>query len=179
RRLPGVPAGAPALRPPGQRARPAVQRRNGRAPLHEELPMRLSIVTTMYRSAPYVAAFHERALAAARGLGVEPEFVYVNDGSPDEALAVALVLRRRYRNVRVVDLSRNFGHHQAMMAGLAHATGERVFLIDCDLEEAPELLGSFLAAMDRTGADVVYGVQSSRGDARLSRLLARAYYRLP
>jgi putative glycosyltransferase len=140
--------------------------------------MRLSIVTTMYRSAPYLAAFHERALAAARGLGVEPEFVYVNDGSPDGALAEALGLRRRYGHVRVVDLSRNFGHHQAMMAGLAHASGERVFLIDCDLEEAPELLGSFAATMDRSGADVVYGVQSARDDSRLNRLLAWAYYRV-
>jgi putative glycosyltransferase len=138
--------------------------------------MRLSIVTTMYRSAPYLSAFHERALAAARRLGFEPEFVYVNDGSPDESLAEALKLRQEYSQVRIVDLSRNFGHHQAMLTGLAQATGDRIFLIDCDLEEAPELLGEFFARMVDTGADVVYGVQAVRQDSRAERWMAWGYY---
>lgn len=139
--------------------------------------MRLSIVTTMFRSAPFLAEFHRRGAAAARRLGMPVEFVYVNDGSPDDALAEALRLRRQHGNVRVVDLSRNFGHHPAMMTGLAHASGDRVLLIDCDLEEAPELLETFTAEMERTGADVVYGVQAQRQDRLIDRLLARAYYR--
>ena len=87
--------------------------------------MRLSIVSTLYRSAPYLREFHARAAAAAAAITDDVEFVYVNDGSPDEALDVALALREVCGNVRVVDLSRNFGHHRAMMAGLAHATGPR------------------------------------------------------
>lgn len=140
--------------------------------------MLVSIVTTMYRSAAYVGEFHARAEAVARQLGFEPEFVYVNDGSPDEALQKALELRQQHRNVRVIDLSRNFGHHAAMMIGLAHATGDRIFLIDCDLEEAPELLKPFVAEMDTTGADVVFGVQAQRRGTWLDRLLARAYYQV-
>ncbi|MBY0230193.1 MAG: glycosyltransferase family 2 protein [Gemmataceae bacterium] len=139
--------------------------------------MRVSVVTTMYRSAPYLEEFHRRASEAAARLGVEAEFVYVNDGSPDDALAVALRLRERDGRVRVVDLSRNFGHHPAMMAGLEHATGERVFLIDCDLEEAPELLEAFWAKLDETGADVAHGVQRERQGGLASRLLGWAYYK--
>lgn len=140
--------------------------------------MRLSIVTTMFRSAAYLAEFHARCRAAAHKLGVEPEFVYVNDGSPDEALVRALELRQQGGNVRVVDLSRNFGHHPAMMTGLAHASGDRVFLIDCDLEEPPELLEAFSQILADRQADVVFGVQAKRADGAVGRLLAGAYYRV-
>ena len=68
------------------------------------------------------------------------EIVLVNDGSPDDSLRVALDLHARDPRVRIIDLSRNFGHHKALMTGLAHARGELVFLIDCDLEEDPEWL---------------------------------------
>src|SRR5438477_12923693 len=140
--------------------------------------MRLSSVSTLYRSAPYLREFHARAAAAAAALTADVEFVYVNDGSPDDALEVALELRAEHGNVRVADLSRNFGHHRAMMAGLGHATGDLVFLIDCDLEEAPELLTAFAARMSETKADVVYGVQEGRGGGPANRLFGWAYYKL-
>ena len=90
------------------------------------------------------------------------EIVLVNDGSPDASLDIALDLLSRDARVRVVDLARNFGHHRAMMTGLAQARGERVFLIDADLEEDPELLTSFTEIMRTTGADVIHGVQQAR-----------------
>src|SRR6478735_12183869 len=113
----------------------------------------LSIVTSMYRSAPYLQEFYDRCTAAARKLTDAYEFVLVNDGSPDDSLQVALQLRERDPRVRVVDLSRNFGHHKALMTGLARARGERVFLIDCDLEEDPGWLLDFDREMRTTGAD--------------------------
>ena len=98
--------------------------------------MKLSIVATLYQSADYVIAFHHRASAAARQLvGDDYEIILVNDGSPDNSLDLAVILTEIDDHVVVVDLSRNFGHHKAMMTGLAHATGEQVFLIDSDLEE--------------------------------------------
>lgn len=138
--------------------------------------MKLSVVSTLYRSAPYLREFHARAAAAAQALTADVEFVFVNDGSPDDAVDVALELRERFGNVRVVDLSRNFGHHPAMMAGLEHATGDLVYLTDCDLEEPPELLPDFAARLG--GADVVYGVQDTRRDGPAARLSARAFYRV-
>src|SRR6185295_8453181 len=112
--------------------------------------MRLSIVATLYRSGPYVAEFCRRAGDAARQLTLDFEIVLVNDGSPDASLDAALEARKANPRLKVIDLARNFGHHKAMMTGLAHAKGELVFLIDSDLEEPPELLTAFKAELDRT-----------------------------
>ncbi len=139
---------------------------------------RLSIVTSMFRSAPFLVEFHRRCVTAAAALTSSYEFVFVNDGSPDESLEVALQLRASDPRVRIVDLSRNFGHHKALMTGLAHARGELVFLTDCDLEEDPEWLLRFHEAMTRTRADVVYGVQSNRRDSLFRRAGAAVFYRL-
>ena len=141
-----------------------------------EPALALSIVTSMYQSAPFLNEFHERCSAAAARLGGSYEIVFVNDGSPDDSLAVALALRERDPHVRVVDLSRNFGHHKALMTGLAHARGERVFLIDCDLEEDPAWLLSFEELLRTTGADVVYGVQSQRKGDWFERLAGRVFF---
>lgn len=125
--------------------------------------MKLSIVATLYRSAPYIKEFHERATIAAQHMaGGDYEIVLVNDGSPDDSLDIAVKLADGDDRVVVVDLSRNFGHHKAMMTGLAHARGEFVFLIDSDLEEEPEWLSSFHKQMKEDNADVVYGIQERR-----------------
>ena len=97
--------------------------------------MKLSIVATLYQSAPYINEFYERASAAARELvGEEFEIILVNDGSPDSSIDLAIKLTEQDSHVVVVDLSRNFGHHKAMLAGLTYAKGNKVFLIDSDLE---------------------------------------------
>ena len=142
------------------------------------LPVTLSIVTSMYQSAPFIDEFHERCSAAASRLGGSYEIVFVNDGSPDDSLAIALGLQRRDPHVRVVDLSRNFGHHKALMTGLAHARGERVFLIDCDLEEDPAWLITFDEMLRTTGADVVYGVQSQRKGDWFERLSGHVFFKV-
>lgn len=139
--------------------------------------MKLSIVATLYRSAPYLEEFHRRASAAAREVaGDDYELVLVNDGSPDDSLERAIRLTEADPHVTVVDLSRNFGHHKAMMTGLDHARGERVFLIDSDLEEDPEYLASFTALMDSAGCDVVYGVQEQRKGGWFERWSGEWFY---
>jgi putative glycosyltransferase len=140
------------------------------------MPVRLSIVTSMYDSARFLEEFCARATAAATKLTDDFEIVLVNDGSPDDSLAVALDLRRRDPRVRVIDLSRNFGHHKALMTGLARARGELVFLIDCDLEEEPEWLLTFHRAMTEQQADVVYGVQGTRKGSWLERATGRLFF---
>jgi putative glycosyltransferase len=124
--------------------------------------MKLSIVTTLYKSAPYVGEFHRRASSAAQGITDDYEIVMVDDGSPDDSLAIACAIAKVDSRVRVVELSRNFGHHKALMTGLDHAHGELCFLIDSDLEENPELLSTFLEKLQASGADVVYGYQEDR-----------------
>ncbi|MCE2980295.1 MAG: glycosyltransferase family 2 protein [Betaproteobacteria bacterium] len=141
--------------------------------------MKLSIVTTLYQSAAYVEEFHRRASAVAAHHAADSyELVFVNDGSPDDSLERAVALSRADPHVVVVDLSRNFGHHKAMMTGLAYARGERVYLLDSDLEEEPEWFDAFLARMEDEGCDVVYGVQRNRKGGRFERWSGRMFYRL-
>jgi putative glycosyltransferase len=140
--------------------------------------MKLSIVATLYQSAPYINEFYARASAAARQLVSEDfEIVLVNDGSPDNSLDLAIKLTEQDSHVVVVDLSRNFGHHKAMMTGLAHAQGERIFLIDSDLEEEPEWLPSFDEKMRQERCDVVYGVQERRKGSWFERWSGQWFYR--
>jgi putative glycosyltransferase len=140
--------------------------------------VKLSIVATLYKSEDSVAEFHRRAAACAQALaGDDYEIVLVNDGSPDASLERAIELTRGDARLVVVDLSRNFGHHKAMMTGLANSRGERVFLVDSDLEEEPEWLGAFARRMDHERCDVVYGVQQSRKGNAFERLSGRWFYR--
>ncbi len=141
--------------------------------------MKLSIVATLYQSAPYIIEFHQRASAAARQLvGDDYEIILVNDGSPDNSLDIAVQITGYDNHLAVVDLSRNFGHHKAMMTGLAQATGEFVFLIDSDLEEAPEWLISFNQQMESEAGDVVYGIQTKRKGRLFERLSGGLFYRV-
>jgi putative glycosyltransferase len=138
----------------------------------------LSIVTTLYRSAPTIDEFYRRVLAAAEPITDDIELIMVNDGSPDESLALALALHRADPRLVVVDLSRNFGHHRALMTGLAHATGDLVFLIDSDLEEEPELLAQFNARLAQGDCDVVYGVQEARRGSWFERATGVLFFSL-
>jgi putative glycosyltransferase len=140
--------------------------------------MQLSVVATLYRSSATLAAFHARASAAAAALTADYEIVLVNDGSPDDSLAIARGLLAGDPRVRIVDLSRNFGHHKAMMTGLAHARGDLVFLIDADLEEAPELLASFHDTLRRQDADVTFGVQAARRGGAFERLSGWIFFKV-
>jgi putative glycosyltransferase len=141
--------------------------------------MKLSIVSTLYHSAPYVQEFHARASKAAQQLvGEEYEIILVNDGSPDNSLELAVAIAQHDSHTIVVDLSRNFGHHKAMMTGLSFAKSERVFLIDSDLEEEPEWLASFAASMISNDCDVVYGVQAKRKGGFFERISGYVFYRL-
>jgi putative glycosyltransferase len=140
--------------------------------------MNLSIVTTLYQSAPYLPEFHRRMSTAAQRLTDDYEIILVNDGSPDPSLEVALALQSRDERVKVIDLSRNFGHHKAIMTGLVHAEGDLIFLIDCDLEEEPELLIPFHEELKKSGADVVYGVQTARKGRWGERISGYLFYRL-
>src|SRR4051794_29253544 len=109
--------------------------------------MLVSIVTTLYRSEPFVREFYNRSCKSLERLGLSYEFIFVNDGSPDTSLNVAIDLMKSDGCVKVVDLSRNFGHHEAILVGLRESSGDYVFLIDVDLEESPEVLEEFFSEL--------------------------------
>lgn len=138
--------------------------------------MQLSVVTTLFQSAPYIDEFYRRVRAEAEKIGSDLEFIFVNDGSTDRSLNVALELQAQDPRIRIVDLSRNFGHHKAIMTGLEQARGDLVFLIDVDLEEPPEILTPFFESLTNEHADAAYGVQSPRHGPWLTRTLANLFY---
>ncbi len=142
--------------------------------------MKLSVVSSLYCSEDYLDEFCRRSAAAAEKFaGNDYEILLVNDGSPDGSLAKALALREADQRIRIIDLARNFGHHKALMTGIAGAEGDFVFLIDCDLEEAPELLDEFAAELAaHPDADVVYGVQAARRGGFFERAGGRIFYTL-
>jgi dolichol-phosphate mannosyltransferase len=136
----------------------------------------LSVVAPMFDEEETVDAFYERTRAA---LGSLPfELVLVDDASRDGTPALLDRLAESDPRVRVLHLSRNFGHQAAITAGLEHAHGDVVVMIDGDLQDPPELIPTMLDRW-RGGADVVYGVRESRaGETRFKLTSARWFYRL-
>jgi putative glycosyltransferase len=140
--------------------------------------MKLSIVTTLYKSTPYVEEFHRRASEAAQRITDDYEIVMVDDGSPDNSLDIACKLAQQDAHIRVIELSRNFGHHKAMMTGLSYANGELCLLIDSDLEEDPEVLREFYDKMQSADIDVIYGYQEIRKGGWIERTTGKIVYRM-
>jgi glycosyltransferase involved in cell wall biosynthesis len=136
----------------------------------------VSVVAPMHDEVGTVEAFHARVAAALEG--EQWELVMVDDGSRDgtgEALARLAAADER---VRVIALSRNFGHQAALTAGLEHAAGDAVVMMDGDLQDPPEVIPAMLARW-REGADVVYAVRSQRaGESAFKLATARWFYRL-
>ena len=142
--------------------------------------MKLSIVATLYKSSNYIEEFYCRITNEAKRIAEDYEIIFVDDGSPDDSLSKAIKLIEKDYHIKIVELSRNFGHHKAIMTGLNHASGEFVFLIDSDLEEDPELLGKFWEELNKKNQDfdVVYGVQKIRKGYLLERFSGWLFYRI-
>jgi len=139
--------------------------------------MKISIVTTLYYSQDYVQEFYTRVQHSVSKISSEYEIIFVNDGSPDGSLLKVLEIQKVDPRVTAVDLSRNFGHHKAIMTGLRFATGNYVFLIDSDLEESPELLETYWATMhENPSFDVVYGIQKKRKGRLFERISGSLFY---
>ena len=140
--------------------------------------MYLSVVTTLYYSEPYISEFYNRVSLEIQKLTGDYEIIFVNDGSPDNSLGLAIELYEQDKHIRIIDLSRNFGHHKAIMTGLSYAKGELIFLLDSDLEEEPELLSLFHEHYQSSDVDVVYGVQKIRKGNMFEKVSGEIFYNL-
>ena len=138
------------------------------------------MVTPVYRSLAYLPAFIDETLAAVRAVGAEAswELVFVIDGSPDESLAYLIERKREVPQIVILEFSRNFGHHPAILAGLTAARGERVFLIDNDLEVRPAVMVDFWQRMGETAVDVVYAYQAERAGGAVRKRTGGLFYAL-
>ena len=139
-------------------------------------PELVSVVTPMLNEEGTARVFVERVIAA---LGPVPwELVVVDDGSTDATREILAELAAADERIKVVELSRNFGHQTAMTAGLDHARGDAVVTIDSDLQDPPELIATMLDCW-RDGVDVVYAARTGRdGETRFKLATAHVFYRL-
>lgn len=138
----------------------------------------LSIIVPVHDEADVIPTLIKRLALACRPLDVPLELLFVDDGSRDNSVAQLLQLRHQYPEIRVLQLSRNFGKEAAVTAGLRNARGEAIVLMDADLQDPPERIPDMVAEW-RKGADVVLMKRRSRaGESWFKRLTAAAYYRL-
>jgi polyisoprenyl-phosphate glycosyltransferase len=138
---------------------------------------RLSIVVPVHDEQESLDELVRRLTAVVARLDdVETELILVDDGSRDASLGIMVALATRHHQVKVVQLSRNFGHQVALTAGIELSRGDAVILMDADLQHPPELIERFVELW-REGNDVVYGVMIGRPEGWLKRWTARLYYR--
>ena len=138
----------------------------------------LTVVVPCFDEAEVLPTFHERLETVMGELGLRWSVLYVNDGSRDRTLEIMRGLQSRCPEVAVVNLSRNFGKEAAMTAGLDHACGEAVVVIDADLQDPPEVIPALVAAW-RRGCDVAYARRRVReGETWFKRTTASLFYRV-
>ncbi|WP_243790881.1 glycosyltransferase family 2 protein [Saccharopolyspora gloriosae] len=138
----------------------------------------ISYVLPVFNEQDGIRRFHRELTAAINTRpDFEYEFVYVNDGSADDSLAMLRKLAEADPRVRVLDFARNFGHQIAITAGLDHAEGDAVIVMDTDLQDPPSVSVEMIDAW-ANGAEIVSARRRTRRDTRFKRLTAHAYYRL-
>ena len=127
--------------------------------------MTISVVLPVYNEARVLPELLRRVGGALAACAADYEIIFVDDGSRDQSPRMLDQLAAADRRVRVIHLSRNFGHQAAVQAGLVHSRGDAVVLMDSDLQDAPEAIGQFIAKW-RAGYDVVYAIRRSARKTR-------------
>ena len=141
--------------------------------------MKLSVVSTLYKSKVFLDEFLLEIERAIASINIEDyELIFVNDGSPDDSLSYLINLKKKaYPKIKIIDLTRNFGHHYAIQAGLQHAEGDLVFLIDNDLETPPNVLVNFYEELQKDESlDAVYGYQKTRKGSLIEKTLGSIFW---
>ena len=139
----------------------------------------LSVIVPCFNEEEVILKTHKRLVNALSGISeLDFEIIYVDDGSRDATLLILKDIQSGDKRVRVISFSRNFGHQIAVTAGLEHACGDAVVLIDADLQDPPEVIREMIDCW-RQGADVAYGLRRDReGETAFKRWTAKAFYRL-
>ena len=138
----------------------------------------LTIISPAYNEAENLDELYSRILNATENLNLEIEIIYVNDGSNDNTIEVINRQSENDGRITVIDLSRNFGKEIALTAGLDHASGDAVIVIDSDLQDPPEVIPQLVEKW-RDGNDVVNAKRIKRkGEGLLKKITSYTYYRL-
>lgn len=137
----------------------------------------ISIVVPAYNEEDGIEELYQRVVAASPSWGDSFELVIVDDGSRDRTMEICERLASLDARLKIISLSRNFGHQAAVSAGLAHARGSIVIVMDADLQDPPEELAPFIRKIHE-GWDVVYAIRTKRKEGILKRICYRLYYRI-
>lgn len=137
----------------------------------------ISIVIPAFNEEDGLDELFRRIIAASPSWGDDFELILVDDGSRDKTLQIASDWSEKDSRIKVISLSRNFGHQPAVSAGLFHATGSIVSIMDADLQDPPEELRPFIDKV-REGFDVVYAIRTKRKEGLFKRISYYLYYRL-
>jgi len=139
---------------------------------------KLSVIIPIYNEEGNIPALFERLNTVVSKMEVEPEFIFINDGSRDNSIALIKALAAKNAFVKYIDFSRNFGHQVAVSAGLDKCSGDAVVIIDADLQDPPELIAEMYAKM-KDGFDVVYAKRRARkGEGFMKKFTAGMFYRI-
>jgi polyisoprenyl-phosphate glycosyltransferase len=146
--------------------------------MNKQIPLLLSVIVPCFNEQEVIRTTHQRFIEA---LGDHPEYtleiIYVNDGSRDQTEEILFELAAGDKRIKVISLTRNFGHQPAVSAGLEYAIGDIVVIADSDLQDPPEVIPKMIAKW-REGFDVVYGVRTKRKEGILKRFSYAGFYRL-
>ncbi|MCL2030145.1 MAG: glycosyltransferase family 2 protein [Oscillospiraceae bacterium] len=139
--------------------------------------MTLSVVVPLYNEEEVIAESYRQLTEALESCGESYELIFVNDGSRDQTWAMAHALAMRDKRLKLLCFSRNFGHQTAITAGMDHASGDAVVVIDADLQDPPSVIPAMVEKW-REGYDVVYGRRTRRkGETLFKKATAKAFYR--
>ena len=138
----------------------------------------LSVVVPAYNEEEVIQESYARLTAAVAAIGLPYELIFVNDGSRDKTPQMLAAICEKDANVRFINFSRNFGHQPAITAGMDYAQGDAVVVIDCDLQDPPEVIAGMVKKWQE-GYEVVYGKRLKReGETAFKKFTAKTYYRL-
>ena len=139
--------------------------------------IKYSVVIPVYNEEDILPELYKRLEKVMAGLGEPYEIIFVNDGSRDRTPQIAREIATRNKSVKMIDLSRNFGLQIAYSAGIDHASGEAVVVMDGDLQDPPELIPQLVAKW-KEGYEVVYTVKTKRQESFLKRMAFATFYRI-
>lgn len=140
--------------------------------------MKISVIVPVYNEKEALSKSYSRLKTVMDGMACDYELVFVNDGSIDGSKEILEALSIEDKRVKVAHFSRNFGHQSAVSAGLKLCVGDCAVIIDCDLQDPPELIPQ-MVELWQSGSEIVYGKREKRkGESLFKKMTAKAYYRL-
>lgn len=137
----------------------------------------ISIILPVYNEQENIQNVYTRVTNALQPLTKTYEIIFINDGSHDKTLEAISLLHKKDSHVKLINFTRNYGHQAAVTAGLNHASGEYIAVLDADLQDPPEVLPRFFKKLEE-GYDVVYAIRQNRKEGFLKKLAYSTFYRL-